>query len=175
MKTVPPSHFVTVVSPPSNASLVPEADSAFQFGNILMTLYLIPLSSSVLQSRQLTIWHSRSCSTIHFLYISLFAALLQEPCSQLVHMLASPFSVSNSWLYGKPRVALSCAHVLASQRLGMRLAVASYPGIVDCADSCTDHAVLCADKRTNQFNVQKTSDVRLLFHPLLRPPTCTFL
>jgi len=25
-------HFVTVVSPPSNTSLVPEADSAFQFG-----------------------------------------------------------------------------------------------------------------------------------------------
>jgi len=49
METVHPSHFVTVVSPPSNTSLVPEADSAFQFGNILMILYLVPLSSSVSQ------------------------------------------------------------------------------------------------------------------------------
>jgi len=71
-ETIYPSHFVTVVSPPSNTSLVPEADSAFQFGNIFMILYLVPLSSSVSQSSQLTVWHSRSCSMIHFLYISYF-------------------------------------------------------------------------------------------------------
>ena len=72
VKTVPPSHFITAVFPPSNTSLVPEANLAFQFGNILMILYLIPLSSSVSQSSQLMVWHSRSCSTIHFLYISYF-------------------------------------------------------------------------------------------------------
>ena len=55
-------------SPPSNTSLVPGADSAFQFGNILMILYLVPLSGSVSQSSQLTVWHSRLCSMIHFLY-----------------------------------------------------------------------------------------------------------
>ena len=93
VKTVHPSHFVTVVSPPSNTSLVPEADSAFQFGNILMILYLVPLSSSFSQSSQLTVCHSQSCSTIHFFYVSYFTfrRFASRAMLPAVHTLASPF------------------------------------------------------------------------------------
>ena len=49
---------------------------------------------------------------------------------------------------------------LASQHLGTRLAVASYPGIVDCVDSCTDHCGLWL------WYICESRCTCLLFHPL---------
>jgi len=49
---------------------------------------------------------------------------------------------------------------LASQHLGTRLAVASYPGIVDCVDSCTDHCGLCL------WCICESHCTLLVFHPL---------